>query len=245
MALGNTHFLYLQPRGVTMQRYYHFISALYVLGGFLALPAPAAAQGTHPVSGRKYAHVMGAAGADWLVRPEREAEENPDLAVSLLGIRPGMAVADIGAGVGYYSLKFAAKAGPQGKVFATDLQPEMLRLLRKRLEKDKVTNVEPVLGSETECNLPDQSIDMAVLVDVYHEFSEPRKMLASIRRALKADGRLVLLEFRKEDPKVPIREEHKMSVNVVKQELTADGYVLDKLLTDLPWQHVFFFKKSE
>jgi ubiquinone/menaquinone biosynthesis C-methylase UbiE len=121
----------------------------------------------------------------------------------------------------------------------------MLRLLRKRLEKDKVTNVEPVLGSETECNLPDQSIDMAVLVDVYHEFSEPRKMLASIRRALKADGRLVLLEFRKEDPKVPIREEHKMSVNVVKQELTADGYVLDKLLTDLPWQHVFFFKKSE
>ena len=113
------------------------------------------------------------------------------------------------------------------------------------LEKDKVTNVEPVLGSETECNLPDQSIDMAVLVDVYHEFSEPRKMLVSIRRALKADGRLVLLEFRKEDPKVPIREEHKMSVNVVKQELTADGYVLDKLLTDLPWQHVFFFKKSE
>jgi len=228
-----------------MQRYYHYISALYVLSGFLAIPAPAAAQGTHPVSGRKYAHVMGAAGADWLVRPEREAEENPDLAVSLLGIRPGMAVADIGAGVGYYSLKFAAKAGPRGKVFATDLQPEMLRLLRKRLEKDKVTNVEPVLGSETECNLPDQSIDMAVLVDVYHEFSDPRKMLASIRRALKADGRLVLLEFRKEDPKVPIREEHKMSVNVVKQELTADGYVLDKLLTDLPWQHVFFFKKSE
>jgi SAM-dependent methyltransferase len=228
-----------------MQRYYHYISALYVLSGFLALSAPAAAQGTHPVSGRKYAHVMGAAGADWLVRPERESEENPDLAVSLLGIRPGMAVADIGAGVGYYSLKFAAKTGPQGKVFATDLQPEMLRLLRKRLARDKITNVEPVLGSETECNLPDQSIDMAVLVDVYHEFSEPRKMLASIRRALKPEGRLVLLEFRKEDPKVPIREEHKMSVAVVKQELTADGYVLDKLLTDLPWQHVFFFKKSE
>lgn len=228
-----------------MQRYYHYISALYVLSGILAMPAPAAAQGTHPVSGRKYAHVMGAAGADWLVRPERETEENPDLAVSLLGIRPGMAVADIGAGVGYYSLKFAAKVGPQGKVFATDLQPEMLLLLRKRLEKDKVTNVEPVLGSETECKLPDQSIDMAVLVDVYHEFSEPRKMLASIRRALKADGRLVLLEFRKEDPRVPIREEHKMSVAVVKQELIADGYVLDKLLADLPWQHVFFFKKSE
>jgi len=228
-----------------MQRYYHYISVLYALTGLLVLSAPAAAQGSHPVSGRKYARVMGAAGADWLVRPERETEENPDLAVSLLGLRPGMAVADIGAGVGYYSLKFAAKVGPQGKVFATDLQPEMLRLLRTRLEKEKITNVEPVLGSESECNLPDQSLDMAVLVDVYHEFSEPRKMLASIRRALKPDGRLVLLEYRKEDPKIPIREEHKMSVAVVKQEVTADGFVLDKLLTDLPWQHIFFFKKSE
>lgn len=228
-----------------MQRYYHYISVLYVLSGFWALSVPAAAQGTHPVSGRKYAHVMGAAGADWLVRPEREAEENPDLAVSLLGIRPGMAVADIGAGVGYYSLKIAAQVGPQGKVFATDLQPEMLRLMRKRLERDKITNVEPVPGSESSCNLADESIDMAVLVDVYHEFSEPRKMLASIRRALKPDGRLVLLEYRKEDPKVPIREEHKMSVAMVKQEVTADGYVLDKLVADLPWQHIFFFKKSE
>lgn len=178
------------------------------------------------------------------MRPEREAEENPDLAVSLLGIRPGMTVADIGAGVGYYSLKLAKKVGPKGKVFATDLQPEMLRLLRQRLAKDKVANIEPVLGSETESNLPDESLDMAVLVDVYHEFSEPRKMLASLRRALKPDGRLVLLEFRKEDPRVPIREEHKMSVAVVKQELAADGYALDKLLSDLPWQHVFFFKKA-
>ena len=228
-----------------MQEYYHYISkGLAVCAGFLSiLPLPA--QATHPVSGRQYAHVMGAAGADWLVRPEREAEENPDLAVSLLKIRPGMVVADIGAGVGYYSLRFSAKVGPQGKVFATDLQPEMLRLLRQRLEKDKVTNVQPVLGTESDCKLPDGSVDLAVLVDVYHEFSEPRKMLASLRRALKPDGRLVLLEFRKEDPAVPIREEHKMSVAVVKQELTADGFVLDKLLTDLPWQHVFFFKKSE
>ena len=230
-----------------MQRIFYYISnspvaiAALIL---LAAPGQAAAQGTHPVSGRKFAHVMGAAGADWLVRPEREAEENPDLAVSLLGIRPGMTVADIGAGVGYYSLKLAKKVGPKGKVFATDLQPEMLRLLRQRLAKDKVANIEPVLGSETESNLPDESIDMAVLVDVYHEFSEPRKMLASLRRALKPDGRLVLLEFRKEDPRVPIREEHKMSVAVVKQELAADGYALDKLLSDLPWQHVFFFKKA-
>jgi predicted methyltransferase len=225
-----------------MQRYYHYISLLLAA---LPVAAPAAhAQGAHPVSGRKYAQVMGAGGAGWLVRPEREAEENPDLAISLLGLKPGMTVADIGAGVGYYSLKVAAKVGPQGKVYATDLQPEMLRLLRKRLEKEKVTNIEPVLGTETESKLPDESIDMAILVDVYHEFSEPRKMLASIRKALKPDGRLVLLEFRKEDANVPIREEHKMSVAVVKQEVTADGYVLDKLVEDLPWQHIFFFKKA-
>ena len=207
-------------------------------------PTGALAQSSHPVSGRKYAPVMGVAGADWLVRPERESEENPDLAVSLLGLKPGMIVADIGAGVGYYSVRFAAKVGPAGRVFATDLQPEMLRLMRKRLERDNITNIEPVLGSETESKLPDQSVDMVVLVDVYHEFSEPRKMLASIRRALKPDGRLVLLEFRKEDPKVPIREEHKMSVAVVKQELAADGFTLDKLVTDLPWQHILFFKKK-
>ena len=223
-----------------------FRAVSITLSGVMLLMAPPAAraQASHPVSGRQYAHVMGVGGADWLVRPEREIEENPDLAVSLLGLKPGMAVADIGAGVGYYSLRFAAKVGASGKVYATDLQPGMLRLLRQRLEKEKVHNVEPVLGSETEENLPDQSFDMAVLVDVYHEFSEPRKMLASIRRALRPDGRLVLLEFRKEDRKVPIREEHKMTVAVAKQELAADGFTLDKLVTDLPWQHILFFKKT-
>jgi SAM-dependent methyltransferase len=228
-----------------MHESYYYISKRLAPWAALLAIVPLLAQSSHPVSGRKYAPVMGAAGADWLVRPERETEENPDLAVSLLKIRPGMVVADIGAGVGYYSLRFAARVGPQGKVFATDLQPEMLRLMRQRLEKNKIGNVEPVLGTETDCKLPEQSVDLAVLVDVYHEFSEPRQMLASLRRALKPDGRLVLLEFRKEDPTVPIREEHKMSVGVVKQELAADGFALDKLLTDLPWQHVFFFKKSE
>ncbi len=230
-----------------MRRSPHYKYKLHVvLMGLLTscVPIVAPAQSSHPISGRKYAPVMGVAGADWLVRPERESEENPDLAVSLLGIKTGMVVADIGAGVGYYSVRFAAKVGPAGKVFATDLQPEMLRLMGKRLEREKITNIEPVLGSETESKLPDQSVDMVVLVDVYHEFSEPRKMLASIRQALKPNGRLVLLEFRKEDPKVPIREEHKMSVAVVKQELAADGFTLDKLVTDLPWQHILFFKKK-
>ena len=226
--------------------HYKYKLPLVLMMGLITAGAPAGAQAqsSHPVSGRKYAPVMGVAGADWLVRPERESEENPDLAVSLLGLKPGMTVADIGAGVGYYSFRFAAKVGPSGKVFATDLQPEMLRLLRQRLDRAKIANIEPVLGSETESKLPDESIDMVVLVDVYHEFSEPRKMLASIRKALKPDGRLVLLEFRKEDPRVPIREEHKMSVAVVKQELAADGFALDKLVTDLPWQHIFFFKKK-
>ena len=156
-----------------------------------------------------------------------------------------MTIADIGAGVGYYSVRFAAKTGPQGKVYATDLQPEMLRLMRARLRKERIANIEPVLGTETECNLPDQSIDMAVLVDVYHEFSEPRQMLASIRRALKPDGRLVLLEFRKEDPKVPIREEHKMSVAEVKLELEAEGFRLSQVIESLPRQHILILTKAK
>lgn len=210
----------------------------------LLLNLPLWAQARHPVSGRVIANVMGVGGADWLVRPEREAEENPDLAIKLLGVKPGMAVADIGAGVGYYSLKIAQLVAPNGKVFATDIQPQMLRLLRKRAEQAGVTNVVPVNAGESDSGLEPNSVDMALMVDVYHEFSKPQEMLRSLKRALKPDGRLVLLEFRKEDPKVPIREEHKMSVAVVRQELEAEGYELEKTLEDLPWQHIFFFRKA-
>lgn len=209
----------------------------------LALAPLLAAQSRHPVSGRTIAPVMGAAGADWLVRPERIAEENPDLAIQLLNFQPGMQVADIGAGVGYYSLKIAKLVGPEGTVYATDVQPEMLRLLRKRSEKENVTNVKPVLGSETESGLQPASIDLALMVDVYHEFARPQTMLRSIAKALKKDGRLVLLEFRKEDPKVPIREEHKMSVATVRQELEAEGYRFEKVIPDLPWQHILIFRR--
>lgn len=201
------------------------------------------AQARHPVSGRMIAPVMGAAGAGWLVRPERIAEENPDLAIELLQFQPGMQVADIGAGVGYYSLKIAKLVRPEGTVFATDVQPEMLRLLRKRLEKEKVTNVKPVLGSETESGLEPGSVDLALMVDVYHEFARPQAMLRSLAKALKENGRLVLLEFRKEDPKIPIREEHKMSVATVRQELEAEGYRFEKLIPDLPWQHILIFRR--
>lgn len=218
--------------------------AAFLAMAILLTPSLLPAQNRHPVSGRVIAPVMGVGGASWLVRPERETEENPSKAVALLGLEPGMKVADVGAGVGYWSFLLAEKVGKEGKVFATDIQPEMLRLLRRRMEKAGVRNIETVMGFEAETGLPDSSVDMVLLVDVYHEFSKPQQMLRSIRKTLKPDGRLVLLEFRKEDPKVPIREEHKMSVEMVKSELEPEGFRMTKVLPDLPWQHVFFFGKD-
>lgn len=222
-----------------------FTRAVVALTLAAALFAPlACGQPRHPVSGRRIAGVMGVAGADWLVRPERTLEENPEKAVRMLGLKPGMIVADIGAGVGYYSLKLAAEVGPTGKVYATDIQPGMIERLRANIAKAGVKNIEPVQSSESSTGLADSSIDLMILVDVYHEFSQPRAMIEALKRALKPGGQLVLFEFRKEDPKVPIREEHKMSIAEAKAELEADGLVLDKVLHDLPWQHMMFFRKS-
>ncbi|HYL38491.1 MAG TPA: methyltransferase domain-containing protein [Bryobacteraceae bacterium] len=200
------------------------------------------AQSVHPVTGRQIAPVMSAAGADWLDRPERESEEQPDKALQALGIRRGMVVADIGAGSGYMSFKMARLVGPPGKVYANDLQPEMLEILRARAQRDKITNVETVLGTETDPKLPAGVLDLVLLVDVYHEFSQPQAMLRKIREALKADGRLVLLEYRKEDPKVPIRPEHKMSVPEVKAEVEPEGFQLDQVIEVLPRQHIIIFR---
>ncbi len=208
----------------------------------LAVAPLAGWQGKHPVSGRQIAPVMGVGGASWLVRAEREQEENPDLALKLLAIPEGSVVADLGAGVGYYSLKIAKIVGPKGKVYATDLQPEMLRMLRTRAQKAGIRNVETIPGAIDAANLPDGAMDIVLLVDVYHEFSEPQKMLRDIAKSLKPDGRLILLEFREEDPKVPIRPEHKMSVATAKKELEAEGYTFDKLIDGLPWQHILVFK---
>lgn len=212
-------------------------------GLLLLVSLPATAQGVHPVSGRRIAGVMGVAGANWLVRPERVAEENPEKAIRMLELKPGMTVADIGAGVGYYSLKLAAAVGTSGKVYATDIQPGMIERLRATLAREGVRNVEAILSTATTTGLPDASMDLMILVDVYHEFAEPQKMIAELRRSLKPGGRLVLFEFRKEDPGVPIREEHKMSVAEAKAELEADGMVLEKVLEDLPWQHMMFFRQ--
>jgi SAM-dependent methyltransferase len=202
------------------------------------------AQDRHPITGRRYAGVMGVRGADWLVRPEREAEEQPDRALDLIGIAPGTTAADVGAGNGYITWRMARRAGPTGKVYAVDIQPEMLDQLRRNMRERMLQNVEPVLGAIDDPKLPPNALDLIVLVDVYHEFSEPQKMLRGMRAALKPDGRLVLLEYRAEDPDVPIRPEHKMTVQQVKAELEPEGFRLDKAIEDLPRQHILIFKKA-
>jgi ubiquinone/menaquinone biosynthesis C-methylase UbiE len=199
--------------------------------------------GQHPVTGRQIAGVMGVQGADWLNRPEREKEENPEGALDALGIRPGMVVADVGAGTGYMSLRLAKRVGPTGKVYANDLQPEMLRRLRENAAKAGLANIETVQGEEADPKLPAGRMDLVLLVDVYHEFSKPREMIDKIREAMKPDGRLVLLEYRKEDPNVPIREEHKMTVAEVKAELEPQGLVLSKVIETLPRQHILILTR--
>jgi SAM-dependent methyltransferase len=203
------------------------------------------AQDRHPVTGRRYASVMGSAGADWLVRPERETEEQPDRALDLIGIAKNSTVADVGAGNGYITWRLAERVGPKGKVYANDIQPEMLDMLRRNVKQRKLENVETILGAYDDPKLPSNSIDLIILVDVYHEFSEPQKMLRKMRESLKPDGRLVLLEYRGEDPAVPIRPEHKMTVTQVKAELEPEGFRLDKLIDGLPRQHILIFRKGQ
>lgn len=216
---------------------------LLILLGAAAWPA-SAFQAEHPISGRKIAGVMGIGGADWLDRNEREAEEHPEKALESLGLKDGMVVADVGAGTGYMALRMAARVGPSGKVYANDIQPEMLRLLRRNAARARITNVETVLGTETDPKLPANALDLILMVDVYHEFSQPQLMLRKMREALKPEGRVVLLEYRKEDPSIPIRPEHKMSVAEVKMELEAEGFQLSQVIATLPRQHILILTKK-
>jgi ubiquinone/menaquinone biosynthesis C-methylase UbiE len=197
----------------------------------------------HPISGRRFAQVMSAAGADWLDRPERIEEEDPDRALDVLRIPKGAIVADVGAGSGYMTVRLSKKVGPTGTVYANDIQPEMLRLLGLRLTKERIGNVTLVPGTVDNPNLPASMLDLELLVDVYHEFSAPQTMLRHLRDALKPAGRLVLLEYRKEDPTIPIRPEHKMSVAEAKLEVEAEGYTLSKVDESLPRQHILVFTK--
>ena len=200
------------------------------------------AQRRHPVSGRIFAPVMGVGGAGWLERPEREDEEAPSKALDALELKPGMVVADIGAGSGYYSTRIAKRVGPTGRVYATDIQQGMIDILDRRITAEGLTNITTVLGGMDDPRLPPASIDLAIMVDVYHELQQPQVFLQRLKDTFKPNGRLVLLEFRKEDPKVPILEVHKMSVAEVKQEMEAEGFVLDKVIDVLPWQHIIVLR---
>jgi SAM-dependent methyltransferase len=210
---------------------------------WLLLTAAVAAQapGVHPVSGRRFAPVMGYQGADWLERTERDDEEAPDVALSVLKIPKGATVADIGAGSGYITERLAARVGPAGRVLANDVQPQMLELLARRLARKKIGNVTLVQGTIDDPKLALESVDLALMVDVYHEFSQPQAMLRHLRQALKPGGRLVLLEYRKEDPSIPIRPEHKMSVAEAKLEVEAEGFTLSRVDESLPRQHILIF----
>ena len=201
-------------------------------------------QAEHPISGRRIAGVMGVGGADWLDRSEREMEELPETALDKIGMKPGMTVADVGAGSGYFTVRLAKRVGASGKVFAVEIQPEMMRILRRRIANEKLSNVDPILGGESDPKLAPKSVDLILMVDVYHEFSQPQKMLRRMNEALKNDGRIVLLEYRKEDPHIPIRSEHKMSVEEARMELEAEGFKLEKVLKDLPRQHILIFRKN-
>lgn len=196
--------------------------------------------------GRRIAQTMHWLGAEWLVRDEREREERCSLMIGSLGVKPGMTVCDMGCGNGFYTVQLAKLVGNKGKVYAVDIQPKMLEFLKERTDKNKVTDtVVPVLGELWDPKLPEGKIDLILLVDVYHEFSHPEHMLAAMRKALAPGGRLVLVEYRGEDPEVPIKPEHKMTKAQINKELSLNGFKLAKEFDELPWQHMMWFEVEE
>ena len=212
---------------------------------------PEAAQGPPPdpppllaYQGRTIAQTMHYDGADWLVRDSREREEDCQTMLRSLGLKEGLAICDMGCGNCFYTHQLAQIVGAQGRVYAVDIQPEMLHLLELSRGTNEPKNVTVVLGSVSDPHLPTASLDMVLCVDVYHEFSHPIHMLAAIRKALKPTGRLVLVEFRAEDPEVPIKELHKMSKVQVRKELEPNGFRLVREFDELPWQHVLFFEPT-
>jgi ubiquinone/menaquinone biosynthesis C-methylase UbiE len=194
--------------------------------------------------GREIAQVMGHQGIGWLERKEREKEEAPAKLIELLKLKEGMIVADVGAGSGYHAFRMSKKVGEKGKILAVDIQPEMLDAIRKRAKEEKVTNVEPVLGEENDPKLPEGKVDLILLVDVYHEFSQPYEMTQAMVKALKPGGRLVFVEFRLEDREVPIKLVHKMTEKQVRKEMEPHPLKWVARNEDLPWQHVIVFEKK-
>lgn len=192
--------------------------------------------------GREIAQVMGHLGADWLDRPEREREEAPRRAIDLMDLRPTDVVADIGAGSGYFTFRIAERV-PQGKVLAVDIQPEMLDLIAKGSKDKKLKNVEPVLGTIQDPKLPEVGVDVVLMVDAYHEFDHPHEMMTAIVRALRPGGRVVQVEYRAEDPNVPIKPSHKMTEAQARLEMEAVGLTFVANRPGLPRQHFLVFKK--
>ena len=196
------------------------------------------------VKKRQIAPVMSVAHADWLTRPDRDAEEQPDRVVRELGIKPGSTVADLGAGVGYFTWRLAGAVGDKGKVIAVDIQPGMLERLKQNLAERDIHNVEAVLGAEDDPHLPAGQVDLVLLVDVYHELQKPELTMERVRQSLAPGGRVALIEYRKEDPSIPIQPLHKMSVREVRDELEPMGFQFVELKSFLPTQHIIIFKAS-
>jgi SAM-dependent methyltransferase len=192
--------------------------------------------------GREIARIMGHPGIGWLEREEREREEAPGKVISALELAPGSTIADVGAGSGYYTFRIA-QAYPETRVVAVDVQPEMIAFLEKRAAEAELKNVATNLGKADDLDLPEGSLDAALLVDAYHEFSHPAEMLASLRRALKPGGRVYLIEYRGEDDRVPIKPLHKMTEAQARLEWESAGFTFHSIRRHLPWQHFMVFQR--
>ena len=224
------------------------LSIRFCLPLLFILNSSSQAQETEPSPeeylGRKIATTMHWSGAAWLIRDSREREEASSLMIEQLKVQPGQTVCDLGCGNGFHTLDLAQKVAPSGKTIAVDIQAEMLELLQERAKAKQIEGIETILGDLTNPNLPIGSIDLVLLVDVYHEFSHPVEMLNHIKASLAPEGRVVLVEFRAEDDSVPIKPDHKMSRDQILKEMRANGLVLDDSFEGLPWQHMLFFKKA-
>jgi len=195
--------------------------------------------------GREISAVMGWQGAAWLERQERYREERTDLLLAALVLKPGMVVADIGAGTGYLSRRMAPAVMPGGKVWAVDVQPEMVSLLQTGAKRSGLAQIEARLSAVDDVKLPASSVDLAVMVDVYHELAYPYEVMASVLKALKPGGRVVFVEYKAEDPRVPIKQLHKMSEAQIKKEAAIFPLDWERTVSTLPWQHVVVFRKRD
>jgi ubiquinone/menaquinone biosynthesis C-methylase UbiE len=235
-------------------------AAAIALSFLLTLPSPAIAQeaarstqsrpkpappALTEYKGRRVAQTMHYLGAEWLTRDNREQEERCSLMLANLGVKRGITICDMGCGNGFYTLKLAQMTGQDGHVYAVDIQPEMLKMLNERADEQSIRNVSPILGTLTDPRLPKGQIDLILLVDVYHEFSHPVQMLAAMRDALAPGGVCALVEFRSEDPNVPIKPDHKMSKAQIMKEWPPNGFKLVKEFNGLPWQHMMFFARDD